>query len=248
MLDKYFIIGYNSHAKSRKARKKEETVMQPRILLSVNKGKAWYEQAVEACGGIPTATYLPAIDLSYDGLILGGGNDVHPRYYGQEIDGAEDFDEMRDEREIALAKAYIKAGKPILGICRGGQLLNVVFGGTLIQHLACTDEHKVAGKEWHSHVVIADKGSIFEKIYGKNFRVNSLHHQAVGEIGEGLKATLHAEGNGVVEGFEHGNLPIIGVQWHPEKMCLAAKRTDAADGIEIFRYFMTLCKNSKENI
>lgn len=248
MLDKYFIIGYNSHAKSRKARKKEETVMQPRILLSVNKGKAWYEQAVEACGGIPTATYLPAIDLSYDGLILGGGNDVHPRYYGQEIDGAEDFDEMRDEREIALAKAYIKAGKPILGICRGGQLLNVVFGGTLIQHLACTDEHKVAGEEWHSHGVIAEKGSIFEKIYGKNFRVNSLHHQAVGEIGEGLKATLHAEGNGVVEGFEHWNLPIIGVQWHPEKMCLAAKRTDAADGIEIFRYFMTLCKNSKENI
>jgi putative glutamine amidotransferase len=216
--------------------------MKPRILLSVNKGKAWYEQAVEACGGVPTATYLPEIDLSYDGLILGGGNDVHPRYYGQEIDGAEDFDEARDEREMDLAKAYIQAGKPILGICRGGQLLNVAFGGTLIQHLACTNEHKVEGEEWHSHGVVAKPNSVFEKMYGKEFRVNSLHHQAVGEMGKGLKATLLAEGNEVVEGFEHESLPIFGVQWHPEKMCLAAKRADTADGIEVFRYFVALCQ------
>lgn len=227
---------------------RKKTVMQPRILLSVNKGKAWYVQAVEACGGVPTAKYLPQIDDSYDGLILGGGNDVQPCYYGQEINGADDFDEARDEREIALAKAYIKAGKPVFGICRGSQLLNVVFGGTLIQHLDCANEHKVEGEEWHSHGVLADKDSVFAKIYGEKFRVNSLHHQAVGVMGKGLKATLRAEGNGVVEGFEHESLPIIGVQWHPEKMCLSARREDTADGMGIFRYFITLCKNSKENI
>ena len=196
-------------------------------------------------GGVRRRTYgnvLPEIDLSYDGLILGGGNDVHPRYYGQEIDGADDFDDARDEREMDLAKAYIQARKPILGICRGGQLLNVAFGGTLIQHLACTNEHKVEGEEWHSHGVVAKPNSVFEKMYGKEFRVNSLHHQAVGEMGKGLKATLLAEGNEVVEGFEHENLPIFGVQWHPEKMCLAAKRADTADGIEVFRYFVALCQ------
>ena len=219
--------------------------MKPRVLLSVNKGKNWYVQAVEASGGVPTADYLPKLDLSYDGFILGGGNDVHPRYYGQEVDGATDFDEARDEREMALAKAYIQAGKPVLGICRGGQLLNVLFGGTLIQHLPCTNEHKVEGEEWHSHGVLAETGSVFERLYGKEFRVNSLHHQAVGQLGKGLKATLHAVGNGVVEGIEHESLPIIGLQWHPEKMCLAAKRADTADGIEIFRYFVQLCEKGR---
>ncbi len=216
--------------------------MQPRILLSVNKGKDWYVQAVEACGGVPTAEYLPKASTDYDGLILGGGNDVQPKYYGQELNGSLDFDIARDEREMELATAFLAAGKPIFGICRGSQLLNVALGGTLIQHLACVDEHKVEGAEWHSHAVLADKGSIFARIYGEKFRVNSLHHQAVDRLGRGLKATLRAEGNGVVEGYEHDGLPILGVQWHPEKMCLAAKREDTADGILLFRHFVTLCK------
>ena len=216
--------------------------MKPKILLSVNKGRDWYVRAVEACGGVPTAQYLPEICTDYDGLILGGGNDLHPKWYNQEIAGSVDFDEARDEREMALAEAFLKAGKPIFGICRGGQLLNVYFGGTLCQHLPCVDEHKIDADEWLSHGVIAEKGSVFERIYGQSFRINSFHHQAVEVMGKGLKATLRAEGNGVVEGFEHENLPIIGLQWHPEKMCLAAKREDTVDGLKIIQYFIDLCK------
>ena len=216
--------------------------MKPKILLSVNKGKRWYVRAVEECGAEPIAQYLPEISTDYDGLILGGGNDLHPRWYNQEIAGSEDFDEARDEREMALAKAFLDAGKPILGICRGGQLLNVFFGGTLCQHLPCVDAHKIDAEEWHSHGVIAEKNSVFDRVYGREFRVNSFHHQAVEQMGNGLKATLLAEGNGVVEGFEHESLPIIGLQWHPEKMCLEAKREDTADGIKIIQYFVDLCK------
>lgn len=216
--------------------------MKPTILLSVNKGKDWYVRAVEACGGVPTAQYLPEVCTDYDGLILGGGNDLHPRWYNQEIAGSVDFDEARDEREMALAAAFLKAGKPVLGICRGGQLLNVYFGGTLCQHLLCVDEHKIDAEEWHSHGVVADKNSVFARIYGENFRVNSFHHQAVDKFGGGLKATLRAEGNGVIEGFEHESLPVIGLQWHPEKMCLAARREDTVDGIKIIQHFVDLCK------
>lgn len=216
--------------------------MNPKILLSVNKGKDWYVRAVEACGGVPTAQYLPEISVEYDGLILGGGNDIHPKRYRQTVAGSEDFDEPRDECEIALATAFIEAGKPIFGICRGGQLLNVVFGGTLCQHLPCVAEHKIDAEEWLSHAVIAEKESVFARIYGEKFRVNSFHHQAVDRLGEGLRATLRAERNGVVEGFEHESLPIIGVQWHPEKMCLAASREDTADGLQIIRHFINLCK------
>ena len=216
--------------------------MKPRILLSVNKGKRLYVRAVETCGAEPIAQYLPEISTDYDGLILGGGNDLHPKWYNQEIAGSEDFDEARDEREMALTKAFLEAGKPILGICRGGQLLNVFFGGTLCQHLPCVEEHKIDAEEWHSHGVIAEKNSVFDKVYGKEFRVNSFHHQAVEKPGEGLRVTLFAEGNGVIEGFEHERLPIIGLQWHPEKMCLEAKRKDTADGIKIIQYFVDLCK------
>lgn len=216
--------------------------MKPRILLSVNKGKELYVAAVEACGGEATALYLPPLSTDYDGLILGGGNDVHPSRYGEEVNGSVDFDEARDECEIALAKAFLAAGKPVLGICRGEQLLNVIFGGTLCQHLPCTPEHRTSEEHLHSHGVIAQENSVFHRLYGKNFRVNSLHHQAVERLGEGLRATLIAEENGVIEGFEHETLPVLGVQWHPEKMCLSERREDTADGIEIIRYFIELCK------
>ncbi len=217
--------------------------MKPKILLSVNQGRELYESAVDFCGAEPIAKYLPEVSAEgYDGLILGGGNDLHPSYYGEEINGASDFDLARDECEFALAEAFIQKGKPVFGICRGGQLLNVFFGGTLYQHLPCSDEHKHGDDASLGHGVHAQAGSVFEKLYGTHFAVNSFHHQAVKSFGKGLKGTLFADGNEVVEGFEHETLPIIGVQWHPEQMCLSAKRQDVADGLPLIQYFVDLCK------
>lgn len=218
--------------------------MKPKILLSTGTGYNFYVDAVTGCGGIPTPQYLPQPDLSYDGLILCGGGDIHPKYFGEEIDGSRDIDLARDEAEFALAKAYIEAGKPVLGICRGHQLLNVYFGGTLYQDLENAREHSSFADYDLIHPVTAVKGSLLASLFGRSFTVNSSHHQAVKKVGNGLKVTLTTDNHSVVEGIEHESLPILGVQWHPERMCFRKQRSDTADGSEIFKYFIRLCQQN----
>ena len=105
--------------------------MCPNILLSVELEAEKYIHAVELAGGTADAKKCPEVDLSYDGLILCGGRDVDPALYGEVINGAVEIDYERDTAEMALLKAYVEAGKPVLGICRGSQLMNVFFGGSL---------------------------------------------------------------------------------------------------------------------
>ena len=116
--------------------------MKPNILILANQKRENYANAIEASGGVATVKYLPDLDTNYDGLLLCGGNDILPSYYGQEINGACDFDPLRDKTEFELTKRFIDTGKPILGICRGLQLLNVALGGTLIQDLPNADFHR----------------------------------------------------------------------------------------------------------
>ncbi len=218
--------------------------MKPKILLSANKNKEYYIDAVRSAGADAFCEYCPEVSLEYDGLILCGGNDIEPRHYGEESNGAINIDETRDAAEIELARAYIAAGKPILGICRGCQLLNILFGGSLYQDLENSDDHKPLDDRgnYRVHDITAKAGSTLYNIYGESFSVNSAHHQAVKRLGEGLIATAYADG--VTEGFEHENLPVIGVQFHPEKMCCTERREDTVDGLKIFEYFIyTVCKN-----
>ena len=222
-------------------------MQKPEILLAQTEAmKAWYIDAIENAGGVATLYCDKDAVTSFekfDGLILGGGVDVSPARYGEEINGSVNIDLDRDEREFFAAEEFLKAGKPIFGICRGFQLLNVLFGGSLIQHLENTDEHRKEGED-KIHDVVATSGSIMEKLYGKEiFGVASVHHQAVKKLGEGL--ILTSEKDGVAEAFEHKNLPVFGVQFHPERMCCTKKREDAVDGIELFKYFIDLCKGMK---
>lgn len=214
----------------------------PKILLSGNKKLQYYVDAVNETGGIADAKYLPEIDTDYDGLILCGGNDINPVYYNEEINGAVNIDHERDQVEFKLLQAFLDAGKPVLGICRGSQLLNIAFGGTMCQDLEKPHGHCSFADFDLVHRVRAEKGSIAESLYGTDFAVNSFHHQAVNKLGEGLKVTLVAESDGVVEGFEHTTLPVFGVQWHPERMCFAQKREDTVDGAAIFAKFIQMCK------
>lgn len=200
-----------------------------------------YCEAVNGCGGIATAKYLPEIDTSYDGLILCGGNDSDPKYYGEEINGAVNIDYERDAVEFALADAFIKGGKAVMGICRGHQLLNIFFGGTLYQDLKNANAHSSFADYDLVHTVNAKKGSIVHKLYGECFRVNSYHHQGIKKLGENLIPTAFADN--IIEAFEHSILKVLGVQWHPERMCFSKSRTDTVDGSEMFKYFIELCKN-----
>lgn len=216
--------------------------MKPRILLSGNANNDNYINAVNGCGGIPFASYLPEVSFDYDGLILCGGGDIEPWRYGQELNGSNTMDPERDAIELALAKAYVEAGKPVLGICRGLQLLNVYFGGTLIQHLDCYREHSSGADHDLAHEVCAERGSVVQKLYGDAFRVNSSHHQAIDKLGEGLKVTMRTADGKVIEGIEHETLPVLAVQWHPERMCFAKAREDTVDGSELIRYFIEMCR------
>lgn len=123
---------------------------------------------------------------------------------------------LRDAFEIALLDAAVGAGLPVLGICRGPQLINIAAGGTLHQHLpehAATDGPPDATP----HTVTTTEGSQLHQMYGPEVAVNSLHHQAVDQLGEGYVATAHSP-DGIIEGIEHTELPILAVQWHPELM------------------------------
>lgn len=214
----------------------------PRILLSGNKKMPNYVDAVVGCGGIADAKYLPEINTDYDGLILCGGNDTDPSYYGEQIDGAVNIDYERDKCEFALVKAFVDAKKPVLGICRGCQLINIFFGGTLYQHAETAHKHSSYASYDLIHPVNAISNSVAESLYGADFTVNSSHHQAIKNLGCGLKITMTSADDGVAEGIEHTSLPIIAVQWHPERMCFSNRREDTVDGKALFEYFINMCK------
>lgn len=194
-----------------------------------------YLNCVQHVGGIPVP--LPALDAKeypkdvaerLDGLILTGGPDVNPYLYkqGSRI-GLGKLSPQRDSFEMAVLKEMLAQDKPILGICRGAQLLNVFFGGTLYQDLknegvAAQIEH--AGKATrvkynYIHKVSFKEGSSFREIYdAQEVWVNSLHHQAVEKLGVDLVCDGHSE-DGIIEAFHHKEYGfVLGVQWHPEMM------------------------------
>lgn len=163
----------------------------------------------------------------YDGLILPGGVDLDPSYYGEKIDGSKKIDHKRDAREMAVLDKFISSGKPILGICRGGQILNVYFGGTLYQDIGTDHTNNVI-----TSVVPSDKAldnSILYDCYGSELSVVCSHHQSIKDLGEGFIVTQYST-DGIIEALEHETLPIIVLQWHPERM--------PADDQDIIHYFI----------
>lgn len=154
-----------------------------------------------------------------DGLLLSGGKDVEPKLYGQEK--MFDFvitDPQRDDLEYKIIKAFVDRRKPIWGICRGIQILNVYFGGTLTQDIPT----QLGGD--HSkgvcHQVTLKKDSILGNLYGESMEVNSYHHQALDKPRRrSLRPSHGAESNGhtFTEAVQHETLPIWSVQWHPEQ-------------------------------
>jgi putative glutamine amidotransferase len=216
----------------------------PRILVSGNKDMQAYIQAVEMAGGIADGQKLPQVNTEYDGLLLCGGNDIDPAFYGEPMNGAVEIHRERDDAEFALVRAYVKAGKPIFGICRGFQLLNVYFGGTLHQHLADADTHTNTKDYARYHDISSVEGSFLQQLYGKTFGTNTYHHQGIKKLGEGLIVAACFEG--LPEAFRHETLPIIAVQWHPERICGAERPEGISDGLALFRFFLELCGKKEQ--
>lgn len=166
---------------------------------------------------------LERILSSVQGLLLSGGPDIHPRYYGEEpTAGLGDVDEALDRMELLAARIAIEKDMPVLGICRGIQVLNVALGGTLYQDISSQVPESIChtpkiDKAVPTHTVRIAGGSLLRRIMGRSeIWVNGKHHQAVRDPAPGLVITARAK-DGVVEALEHQKRRfIMGVQWHPE--------------------------------
>lgn len=178
-------------------------------------------ESVRVERGIPVASYADALD----GLVLQGGADVAPASYGQApIDPRWPGDPVRDRYELGLLREFLNQRKPVIGICRGCQLLNVAFGGTLFQDIAT----QVPGAHAHVdndlydelyHPVRLVPGSALDRLYPSDriLRVNSIHHQAIDRLGDGLAVEAMAEDGLIVEAVRWtGPGYARGLQWHPE--------------------------------
>ena len=193
-----------------------------------------YVRAVEMAGGCPVIIPIVSdVDTIFDfiktldGIIFTGGSDLDPKLYGElPSDKLGDIQPIRDGHEIVLCKKVINETElPVLGVCRGLQLINIALGGTLYQDLSSQRidgfNHRLSNypKYYQSHNVVIEKGSKLNSIFDKEIiGVNSFHHQAIKELGKGLVATMKAEG-GLIEGFESiDDRFVVAVQWHPEMM------------------------------
>ena len=207
-----------------------------------------YARSVSEAGGVP----LLAVDgnaagwyaEAADGLLLTGGGDVAPEVFGGGLRfPSVEVDEWRDTLEFLLLREFLNLKKPVFGICRGIQLLNVAFGGTLWQDLSA--QHRGLDHTKGIHRVTTKAGSLLSLLYGVRFEVNSFHHQAVRELGEGLVATAIAE-DGVVEAVEHRSLPVWAVEWHPERMAGPLRETpEGPDMAPLFADFVERCEASR---
>ncbi len=159
-----------------------------------------------------------------DGLVLQGGADISPQSYGEETLHPDwSGDRVRDAYEMELLHEFMESGKPVLGICRGIQLINVALGGTLHQDIATQIEsgvpHVHDDYDRHTHVVSWEKDSIFSKLYPEtgSGRVVSIHHQSVKALGRGLRVEAVSTDDGVIEAVRlDGKSFVLGLQWHPE--------------------------------
>ena len=176
---------------------------------------------------LPTLRKRPPLrDLveQLDGLVLQGGIDIHPQAYGTEPWQAQaEYDPIRDDYELELLHGFIGADKPVLGICRGCQLLNVYFGGTLVQDIPSQWPGAIAHVDnTHYDRLVHElhfmPGSRLAGIYGyEPRRVTSIHHQCVDQLGQGLALEARSPIDLVPEGIRHTAYPfVLGVQWHPE--------------------------------
>lgn len=228
--------------------------------LTVDKGKFLgmeriyvnkdYVDAVNKAGGVPLL--LPPVEDAEtvcryvrlcDGFILSGGGDINPALYGEiPHPKLEEFHSTLDRSQWLLTQEILRADKPLLAVCRGVQLLNVVQGGSLWQDVSAIDHPVMLHSQFSPrgdlfHPVDIAQDSILHRLFGDKLVVNSFHHQCLKDLGKGLEITATAP-DGIIEAVEMPDHRfVIGIQWHPE-MLLTASDTM----LPLFRQLMLACQ------
>lgn len=197
-----------------------------------------FAESIRQVGGLPLV--IPVGDESIvrdyvemiDKLILTGGQNVHPQFYGEKKTiESDDYNLVRDEFELALLKEALRQDKPILAICRGVQLVNVAFGGTLHQEI---EGHWQGLPFGTSHSIETVEGSVVAQLFGKESQVNSVHRQSIKDLAPNFRVTAIDPRDQTIEAIESiDEHRIIGLQWHPEFL------VNEEDGnLELFEYLL----------
>lgn len=213
----------------------------------------YYSRGVEKCGGVPVIipvttnlSTLENLSAKICGLILTGGGDLDPAHFGEEpAIGMGKITPERDHYELELTKIFLASHKPLLGICRGMQVLNIAAGGTIWQDIYTQLYYPVlkhsqeAPKPYPTHRVNVLADTMLSLIFGERneIRVNSFHHQSINKVAKGFRINAVAP-DGIIEGIESSSdeVFILGVQWHPECMW----ETDQLQYL-IFQAFIEAC-------
>lgn len=211
-------------------------------ILGRNADLGNYVNYIKSASLEPIPTLDPGKAAHCDGLLLPGGGDITPAFFGEKNNGSRNMDTELDILQLQAFELALRGSMPVLGICKGMQVINVGLGGTLVQDMppaSCEIHRYEDGDKYHSSVI--EEGSCLHTLYGAEAVINSAHHQSVKRLGKGLRAIQWCPQDRCVEALVHGMLPVIGVQWHPERL---RKSETALSGDPLLSYFVSLISAS----
>lgn len=186
-------------------------------ILGRSKFTANYERFLSENSFNPVVTLNPGEAAACDGLILPGGGDITPAFFGQKNKGSRNIDTELDILQFHALELCLHNNLPVLGICKGMQIINVAFGGTILQDMKNSALHQTSDRDLYHDTDILP-GSFLHSLYGKTARVNSCHHQCIARLGKELRVLQTACDDDCPEAICHESLPVLGVQWHPERL------------------------------
>lgn len=195
-----------------------------------------YVRFVQRTGAVPKVTLSPGEVAHCHALILPGGGDITPAFFGETNHGSRNIDTALDIIQLQALDLAVRKKIPVLGICKGMQIINVGFGGTITQELKTAALHRYGGGDQY-HITTIQKNSPLHSLYGDTCIVNSAHHQGLNRLGAGLQAIQHCPLDHCIEAISHRHYPVLGLQWHPERI---NPEIAQIDGTKIMSYFFSL--------